>query len=573
MVRTAGLFLLILLTLIFAQPSHAIPGKKRPRPTPAPSPTPAPTPSPTPAPTPMPTPAPTPTPIPVPPPPGAQLPEPPRAYVDDAYPAVTGRSIAVAAGGDFQGALNAALPGDEIVLQAGATYTGNFVLPLKSGSSYIVIRGSSSGQLPPRGTRVNPALHAASMPKIISPNVSPALSTADGAHHFRLVGLELGYATGVSTNYGILAIGSSSATSFAQVARNVHVDRCYIRGNPATHAKRGIELNSADSAVTDSHVSEIHGWGQDTQAIAVFNGPGPFKIVNNYLEAAGENVLFGGADPAISNLVPSDIEFRGNHLFKPLSWRQSINGQGPYLVKNSFELKNAQRILIDRNVIENNWLNGQTGYAVLFTVRNQDGGCPWCVVQDVAMTNNIVKNTGSGINILGTDNIFPSQDTRRLLIQNNLLDNVDGSVYGGSGVCFQVLAKGLSDTIVNHNTCRQSGSIISAANYNSGSPDRTYNFVFTNNLVNHNDYGIFGDSVGYGTGAITTYFPEGVFARNIMVRTKGAPSTSQYPSCTLYPDTSGASFILADTAAQAEAAKASGATDGSDIGANAAALP
>ena len=62
----------------------------------------------------------------------------------------------------------------------------------------------------------------------------------------------------------------------------------------------------------------------DSQAINGYNGAGPFTIENNYLEAAGENVLFGGADPAVTNLVPSDIVLRRNHLFKPLEWRNAI---------------------------------------------------------------------------------------------------------------------------------------------------------------------------------------------------------------------------------------------------------
>jgi hypothetical protein len=76
--------------------------------------------------------------------------------------------------------------------------------------------------------------------------------------------------------------------------------------------------------------------GFDSQAICGVNGPGPFKIVNNYLEGSGENVMFGGADPAIRDLVPSDIEFRGNYCFKPLSWKighPSYAGT-PWAVKN-----------------------------------------------------------------------------------------------------------------------------------------------------------------------------------------------------------------------------------------------
>ena len=44
-----------------------------------------------------------------------------------------------------------------------------------------------------------------------------------------------------------------------------------------------------------------------------------------------------------------------------------------WLVKNLFELKNARNVLVERNVFENNWANGQAGYAILFTPRNQEG--------------------------------------------------------------------------------------------------------------------------------------------------------------------------------------------------------
>src|SRR4029079_3430034 len=47
-------------------------------------------------------------------------------------------------------------------------------------------------------------------------------------------------------------------------------------------------------------------------------------IENNYLEGAGENVMFGGADPAIPNLVADGITFRRNFVSRPMSWRDPI---------------------------------------------------------------------------------------------------------------------------------------------------------------------------------------------------------------------------------------------------------
>ena len=42
---------------------------------------------------------------------------------------------------------------------------------------------------------------------------------------------------------------------------------------------------------------------------------GPFKIVNNFLEASGENILLGGG---AATVTPADIEIRHNHMFRGL---------------------------------------------------------------------------------------------------------------------------------------------------------------------------------------------------------------------------------------------------------------
>jgi hypothetical protein len=137
--------------------------------------------------------------------------------------------------------------------------------------------------------------------------------------------------------------------------------------------------------VTGSYISDIKVVGQDSQAIGGWNGPGPFVITNNYLEAAGENIMFGGADPAIPNLVPSDITIEQNTLAKPPAWRSQR-----WQVKNLLELKNARRVTIQSNTLEYVWSAAQSGVAILFTGRNQDGLCPWCVVEQVTFESNTV---------------------------------------------------------------------------------------------------------------------------------------------------------------------------------------
>jgi uncharacterized protein (TIGR03437 family) len=464
---------------------------------------------------------------------GAQ-PELPRVYLDTTYvPPTGGRTIAVNAGGDFQVALNQAQPGDVITLQAGATFTGTFTLPAKTGSGWITIRTSApDSSLPPPGTRITPA-YANVLPKILAPtNGVRALEAANGAHHYRLMGLEFGIAPGIVKVFSIINLGETQ-TSLAQLPHNIIVDRVYIHGSATADVRRGIALNSASSAVIDSYISDCHERGADSQAILGWNGPGPFKIVNNYLEGAGENIMFGGATPTIPNLVPSDIEFRRNHCFKPLVWKAddpSHNGID-WSIKNLFELKNAQRVLVEGNIFEQNWQDSQVGFAIVLTVRNEEGTAPWAVVQDVTFINNIVRRSAGGVAMHGRDDISPPPSiipSRRFKIANNLFDDIDSARWSnGSGRLFQIIS-GVGDLTIDHNTAMQSGNIVVA-----DVPPPNEGFVFTNNLMPNNEYGFFGSGQGQGTVALNHYFPGAVFRKNAII---GGPSGA-YPADNFFPAT------------------------------------
>ena len=103
---------------------------------------------------------------------------------------VEAATIYVAAGGDLQGALNTARPGDTVVLEANAEFVGNFVLPVKSGDAWVTVRTSTpDSALPPAGFRINPT-DAPRLARLRSPNGNPALRTAPGAHHWAIRYLE-----------------------------------------------------------------------------------------------------------------------------------------------------------------------------------------------------------------------------------------------------------------------------------------------------------------------------------------------------------------------------------------------
>ncbi len=499
---------------------------------------------------------------------GMRKPAPPAVFLDTNYVRPIGRTISVSGIGDtaaraFQAALDAARSGDVIAIEPGSIVTGNFVLPNKQGAGWTVIRSSVGDEkLPAPGARVRPGT-ASVMPKLLTPNADPVIRTAPGAHHYRFIGIEFTVAPGWAQNHGLILFGDGGQTSPDTIPNNLIIDRCYIHGNADVNLRRAIALNSASTAIIDSHISEVHEAGADSQAICGWNGPGPFKIVNNYLEGAGENVMFGGADPRIQNLVPSDIEFRRNHCSKPLSWmRQHSSYAGkPWSVKNLFELKNARRVIIDGNLFENNWVDGQSGFAILFTVRNQEGTSPWSVVEDVKFSNNIVRHTAAGINFLGRDDNYPSEQVKRVLIRNNLFEDVGGKRWGSNGRFLQIVET--QDVTVDHNTVLHSGNIITA--YGAASKG----FVFTNNIAPHNEYGVMGDGSSVGNSTLDRYFPGRVFKKNVIAggRSSIYPGDNFFPATieeVRFADRTGGNYALG-TSSPYQGAGTDGKNIGSDI--------
>ncbi len=431
-----------------------------------------------------------------------------------------GTVIQLAAGENLQRALDQARPGDTIVLEAGAVYEGPFTLPVKQGNEFITIQSSKLAELP-EGVRVSKSQSALFAKLQSSENGTPIVKTAPGAHHYKFIGVEISTTNAQVKVYDLVRLGDGGPQKrLDAVPHHLVIDRSYIHGFETQEVQRGISLNSAETSITNSHISDVHGKGYDTQAICGWNGPGPFKIINNYLEGAGENVMFGGADPSIPNLVPSDIEIRDNYFFKPLSWKVGDPSYGghKWSVKNLFELKNARRVTIDRNIFENNWVDAQAGAGVLFTVRNDEGTAPWSTIEDVTFTNNIVKNSPSALNLLGKDNLKPSQRAKNIVISNNFFTGIKGAFLTMSGY---------NNVTISNNTHLQAGNIMTL--YGDPSPG----FVYKNNITvrDSKGYGVKGDATGEGTIALGIFTPGAEFVNNVIV---GA-NASQYPGNNSYP--------------------------------------
>jgi regulation of enolase protein 1 (concanavalin A-like superfamily) len=484
-----------------------------------------------------------------------------------AGPVARAATLTVPAGGDLQAAINSAQPGDTILIQAGASFVGSFILPNKNSAGtdadWITIRTSApDSQLPPAGQRITPA-YSQLMPKLISRGLGePALQTEPRAHHYRIIGIEFAKVNPNAIVYDLVKLGSwgDDQNTLDRVPHHLVFDRCYIHGDSGD-LKRGVALNSASTEILNSYLSDIHVRGQEAQAICGWNGPGPFRIINNYIEAAGENLMFGGALPDIPNLIPSDIEIRRNHIYKQPSWR------GVWTVKNLLEMKNARRVLVDGNLLEYCWTDAQQGYAILFTPRPSDSG-PAAVVEDITFTNNIVRNVAAVFHIQGSDSLYEADPsslrTRRIQIANNLFTNIDGAAWAGDG-CFMKIGAAQAVT-VEHNTILQTGAITKTWGGVSE------NFIFRNNIARHNEYGISGDYREPGNPTINTYFPGSIITANAII-TEGSVywNTDQmYPPGNFFPgtnlsigfiDLAGGNFRLA-----ASSAYRNRGTDGRDIG-------
>ena len=471
-----------------------------PVPAPAPAPEPEPTPEPTPEPAPVP-PAPEPgPPAPEPQPgPGESLPELPRLKVDIRYVAATGRRIDVAAGGNLQAALDSAQPGDEVVLAAGAIYVGSFTVQGRG----ILIR-TSADVLPGRVART------AGFARLVSPSGASTrvLTFKPTAQDIRLVGIEATFSSTVTSGNAVAEVVPG--------AQRIVFDRCYFHGRPDMALSRAVIANGAFLGFVGCDFSECHTKGTDSQAILAWNGSGPFHIEDCFLEGAGENIMFGGA-LADAGVIPSDITILRNRFYKNPAWRyQDAMGawQSRWTVKNIFEIKSAQRLLLEGNVLEHCWTDGQTGDALNIKISDQNGANPWNVCDDFTFRNNIVRHVDGGIKM---------SSTRRALFENNLIEDL--AAYGKNGRCFTILGGNRNVTLVRNSGYGTYSAI-------TGTSDASPGLTLLGNLMTRGQYGIKSSSTE-GTASLAATYAPWVMEGNAIVGARA----SLYPSGNHFPAT------------------------------------
>lgn len=465
----------------------------------------------------------------------------PRVYVKSALadtPA-PGKTVLVKTSDELTAAIDKASCGDTIRLQAGAVFAGNFKFPAKScdDSHWIVLRTSAAdSDLPPEGTRITPCYAGTpalpgrppfpclvprnAMAKIVlDTKGSGPVTFLPGANHYRFIGLEITRGLPGAVIYNLVVTVDMGVTD------HVVFDRVWMHGTAQDETTRGIALGGGryvavlDSYFTDFHCIAITGACGDSQTMVGGLGDhpmGPYKIVNNFLEASGENVMFGGG---AATAVPSDIEIRHNHLFKPLTWRPGSDGfvgggsGKPFIVKNLFELKNAQRVLFEGNVLENVWGGfTQTGFAILLTPKNP-GTCSVCSVRDITIRYSRVAHAGAAIQIGNgpAGGGFTALEGSHYSIHDLVFDDMK---YDGCQECngdmFQISTTPsapktfwLHDVSIRHVTVATNRA---RAGWMIAGPAGQQNMVFQDNII---DAGANGH-INAGGGAAQCYFGQAV---------------------------------------------------------------
>ncbi len=541
-----------------------------------------------------------------------------------------GSIVTVPAGGDLQAALDKAHCGDTVELEAGAVFLGRFYLRAKNcdAGHWIVVRTSADDSLlPGEGQRMTPCYGGvASLPgrpdyncvnpqnvlaRIENNTMSPGpLVMSKGANHYRLIGLEVTRSAGLSNTSALLSPDLRGTND------HVVVDRCWFHGTVQDETRNGISLRGATNfAVVDSYLNDFHctassGICTDAHAIGGGNGDhqdGPFKIENNFLEASGEAVMFGGG---AATTTPTDIVVRRNHFFKPMQWMKGqpdfvggVTGN-PFVVKNHLELKNAIRVLIEANLMENSWGGfTQTGRAIVLSPKNQHTKrgayvCPLCQVTDVTIRYVRIAHAGGGMAFstgcdLGCKNSKKASHGGQALagarfsVHDVVMDDISKKYVGGGNLF--LIENGwskhpLNTVTINHVTGFPDEIAHLALFGNSRNNPAMYGLVFTNNMMTTARYPLWSSGGGRsscaakGTPAqkVRKCFTTSTFKNNALIGTPDPFPPSSWPAGNFFPaDAKAAGFVDfsgGDYRLQPGSRYAQAGSDGKDLGADIAGL-
>jgi hypothetical protein len=344
---------------------------------------------------------------------------------------------------------------------------GPLPTPLQTGVTYYA-RGLTGGPAVP------------TLQLALSPTGPPVDLTDEGGgrmscfetdltpHHYRFEGIAFRTRSGMYTDTLVL-IGGRGEPDPALVPSHMEFRHSIFLGVPSESGPRNcLALNASDSTVEDSYLAQCKAEASEGHAVTMFAAPGPILIRNNYLGAAGNNLLVGGVrnqmDVNLANLTVDhnhiekpgeflywagdgppglaractqgafyrDVQVQPNTCENGACWVCQANGlfaqdrtakyrPTNYQPKSGIEFKGCIHCLVENNIIDKVYAANDFGNASCFMTyqTTQDG--PNAQMEDIVFRNNWCKDTWSGI-VISSDGatLFP-KPTNHVRIENVLM--------------------------------------------------------------------------------------------------------------------------------------------------------
>jgi hypothetical protein len=363
------------------------------------------------------------------------------------YPTPT-RSYKIAAGSNLQTAIDTAKRGDEIRLPLGATWTGNYTLRKKAGTGWIILRADTTdAALGVSGTRMTPSRAPRSRCRRSRPRrtMVEAIGTADSAHFYRLVGLDVTASPAVTLGGALVRLGgagsegqrcsprcpaiwSSTGVTSTRPRRSTSAGalqctrprrRLSIRGSPSATRSSPIRRRSA---ATTAPARTTSGTTTSRRPAKSSCGAAPIPCRRSSPRPTSRSSI-------TTSRGPTPGSSRGSAPYAAGQWQ----------VKNLYESKNGCRQLLQGNVFESNWSDAQTGFSLLFKSENQDGTAPYTQTCDVTIRFNLIQNVGNGFNLAGKQGPNPSLAASRITIHDNYMTGINTGIYTAHGYPLQIL--------------------------------------------------------------------------------------------------------------------------------------
>jgi hypothetical protein len=241
--------------------------------------------------------------------------------------------------------------------------------------------------------------------------------------------------------------------------------------------------------------------GFDTQAFLATKGNGPYTIENNFLEAAGENILFGGSGSDLSDPAFNiqGITIRNNHISKPDRWNAGKPNDGvpahpdydgsEWSIKNLVEFKIGRDILVEGNIIENVWRASQDGPAIVVTPRE-------AFIDNVVFRNNVIRDARYAFQLTPA-----FHELSNLVIENNLIYNMEWRIFEATAPS----GKQIENLTIRNNTALFLDDL-GTTNLIFGDVDAAVsNLIYQDNLVSSGQYGIHGTGRSPGLDSVEYY--------------------------------------------------------------------